>query len=227
LLFLGARAAVLATLGQVAEAETAFEQAEEELRALGDESVLTAVQIHRGHLDLARATAATGDGALAAAHRRAARDRLALAPLGGRPSDDVRFAFRILERAIARAPEAEAIDASVLTISAEGDWFIAPGSSAVVELAHREHLRRLLRALARHRLTAPDRALDLEALFERGWPGERALPRARVSRVHVALTMLRKAGLRDFLHRRSDGYLLDPAVPLIFAGDRVRTHSRD
>jgi predicted ATPase len=207
-LFVGARAAVLAALGELDAAESGFDQAEAELRAIADPGTLLAVQIHRGHLDLAR-----GDP-------RAARDRLALAPLEGRPSDDVRFAFRTLERAIAASPASDPKEAPALTVGTGGSWFVAPGTTAVVELSKRQHLRRLLAALAQHRLKTPDRVLDVETLFERGWPGERALPRARASRVHVALTTLRKAGLRDLLLHKDGGYMLDPSVPLVFASER-------
>lgn len=219
-LFSGTRAAVLAAQGKIAEAEAAFGKAEAQL-ATKDDLALLAVRIHRGHLELAKASVEK-DTAVAATLRRAARDRLALAPLEGRQSDDVRFAFRLLERALAGVGGAAgAGDATTLTVGTEGNWFVAPGTTDVVELSKRQHLRRLLDALARQRLTAPDRSLDVERLFTLGWPGERANPKARASRVHVALTTLRKAGLRDVLLHRDSGYLLDPEVPLVFAGART------
>ncbi|MEM6991151.1 MAG: hypothetical protein AAF721_11655 [Myxococcota bacterium] len=38
--------------------------------------------------------------------------------------------------------------------------------------------------------------------------------RAGANRVYVALTTLRKLGLRDYLLSQDDGYLLDPAMPI-------------
>ena len=72
------------------------------------------------------------------------------------------------------------------------------------------------RVLPRHdeRLAAPGRALDVDALFAAGWPGEKAHPDSSTSRVYVAISTLRKAGLKDVLLRRDDGYLFDPDVAL-------------
>jgi hypothetical protein len=56
--------------------------------------------------------------------------------------------------------------------------------------------------------------MDLDALLQAGWPGERVVPSAGANRVYVALTTLRKLGLRHFLLSRDDGYLLDPALPV-------------
>jgi hypothetical protein len=100
-------------------------------------------------------------------------------------------------------------------VGAGGAWFRLPDGT-LVDLAKRRHLQKLLGALARHRLEAPDHALSIESLFTRGWPGERVIPKARASRVHVALTTLRNYGLRDLLQHRDDGYLLDPRVALRF-----------
>jgi tetratricopeptide (TPR) repeat protein len=223
--FTAMRAAVDAALLRIDDAQAGFDRAEEQLRAIDDEGLRVVVGLHRGHLDLARArvAGAKGDATVATTLHRTARDRLALAPLHERPSDDVRFASRLLERAIAKLSESGETgtpDGTALTVGADAAWFVPPGGGDAVELTTRQHLRRLLGALARQRLAAPNRALDVEALFEKGWPGERAVPRARASRVHVALTSLRKRGLREVLLRRSDGYLLDPAVPLVFAGER-------
>ena len=52
----------------------------------------------------------------------------------------------------------------------------------------------------------------MDALQSAGWPGERMHPEAASNRVYVAITTLRKLGLKPVLVRRDDGYLLDPEV---------------
>jgi len=54
----------------------------------------------------------------------------------------------------------------------------------------------------------------VEGLLEKGWPGERVHPEAGADRVYMALSTLRKLGLREVLVSRDDGYLLDPRVPV-------------
>jgi hypothetical protein len=73
-------------------------------------------------------------------------------------------------------------------------------------------VRRLLRELVRTRLNAPGNCLDTDQLLEAGWPGERPIREAGLNRVYVAVSLLRKLGLRDILQRQEHGYRLDPAV---------------
>ena len=62
--------------------------------------------------------------------------------------------------------------------------------------------------------------MSIEAVFRCGWPGDRANPSSAANRVRVALARLRKLGLGDALLSR-DGYLLDPAIPIMIARDVV------
>ena len=71
----------------------------------------------------------------------------------------------------------------------------------------------LVRLVQEHREN-PGAGLPLEALLEAGWPGEKVMASAGANRVYVALTSLRKFGLRKILLSRDDGYLLDPATPV-------------
>jgi hypothetical protein len=57
-------------------------------------------------------------------------------------------------------------------------------------------------------------ALDVWALASAGWPEERILPDAAAQRVYSTLERLRKLGLGPYLVRDSDGYRLDPDVPI-------------
>ena len=59
--------------------------------------------------------------------------------------------------------------------------------------------------------------MPVDDLVAAGWPDERILSAAAGNRIGVALTSLRKLGLRDILQREGDGYALDPAVPVVRA----------
>ncbi len=99
-----------------------------------------------------------------------------------------------------------------LVIAADGKWCELDGEA--IDLARRHTLRRLVAALARRRSDGPEQPLTLDDLLAAGWPGEIVLPEAGRNRVHVALTTLRKLGLRDVIIREDDGYMLDPSVEL-------------
>jgi hypothetical protein len=89
----------------------------------------------------------------------------------------------------------------------------------VVDIGTRGAPRRVLQLLADRRLEAPGQAITLDEVFAAGWPGQRVHPEACASRVYVALSMLRRMGLRGVLIRRDDGYLLDPSVPCVRIDD--------
>jgi hypothetical protein len=72
----------------------------------------------------------------------------------------------------------------------------------------------ILEALVDHHHAHPGAGLTLDALLAAGWPGERVVPAAGANRVYVALTTLRKLGLRGLVLSQDDGYLIDPAVPI-------------
>jgi len=105
--------------------------------------------------------------------------------------------------------ETHAVPEDALVISDDGRWFQPPGAGRVL-LMRRRSLRLVLRRLLEERLIRPGSALSVDDLLEAGWPGERVLPHAGAARVYVAVSTLRKLGLREFLVSRDDGYLLDP-----------------
>ncbi len=105
-IFEGIRGGVLASLDRIAASRIAFDLADELLAR--NPFYQGAIRIHRGHLDLAEARAAWGDGAdahvaEAAAHVAEARWRIEEARTLARRSDDARLAIAILEESIARA----------------------------------------------------------------------------------------------------------------------------
>jgi hypothetical protein len=77
-----------------------------------------------------------------------------------------------------------------------------------VPLDSRRPLALILDRLARERLEKPGNPLPWDALLEAGWPGERVLPTAGAHRVRVALSTLRKLGLKEALSTTADGYVL-------------------
>src|SRR6185436_8902392 len=97
-------------------------------------------------------------------------------------------------------------------------WVCAPGGSCH-DLRERQAVRRLLQKLVDHQREAPGRGLSLPELREAGWPGERMLPDAASNRVYVAMTQLRKLGLKGWLKRNEEGYFLDPALPVDHMSD--------
>ncbi len=191
----GGLAALEANDGQLEAADRRFRWALERLVSCEVPAYLEAVQVHRGHLDLAQ-----GDDA--AVER--ARERL-MALGYEETSEAVRVAVRMLRRAlVGRAPPAPL----GIEIGPEALWFQLPGQ-ARVDLGRRGALRRILLALAVHRSQG---ALGAEAILEAGWPRENVLPDAAGKRVRVAIATLRRLGLERLILTRDDGYVLDPSA---------------
>ena len=228
--FTAALGAVRARLGDLVEAERLFAEADERLGEAGDAMLGAAIDLYRAELDLERAARAPDDGA-AAPLRAAVQRRIQAARGGGRRaaggapaarSQYVRAALRILERrAVGGASAAaERPDEGALVISPDARWCRLPDGGEVVFKRGRA-LRLMLLRLVEERLRSPGRALPLDALFESGWPGERASPDAIGNRVYVGVSRLRKLGFQGLLLSRDDGFLLDPAVPS-YRADRPR-----
>jgi hypothetical protein len=172
------------------------------LNEVGDPGLLLALQLHRAQLPLARARHAASNEASRARDEvaqlaRHAHDAVDI-------SDDARFALRILERELRRATLVWDASSQSLQL-ANGD---------VVELASRPQLARLLVALVDRRISSPGAPLTLDDVLEACWPGEKMSATAAQNRVKVALSTLRKMGLRDLIQHHPDGWMLDPSLPL-------------
>lgn len=96
---------------------------------------------------------------------------------------------------------------------ATGRWYTTPDGQRF-DLERRKTLSRVLATMLEARRDKPGRALSVSDMLERAWSDEKLLPRAGANRVYVAMTTLRKMGLRDILARTDSGYVLDPDVPL-------------
>ncbi len=111
-------------------------------------------------------------------------------------------------------PEAEAaseVPTHVLQVADDLGWFEIDGGPRC-RLASRASLRRLLTVLVDHHRDRPGAVLEPDLLLAAGWPGERVLPEAGLHRVHVALSELRRMGLRCALERFDTGYRLAPSL---------------
>jgi tetratricopeptide (TPR) repeat protein len=203
-LFLALYAVIEGESGRFAAAEEALGGARERLDRVADPSLLATLTTHERNLDVARArrlrdqdqqAEAAGLVARAAEHLRA----IEAAPEAA--SDDQRFASRLLSRALAQ---------EAIVVHPDGSFARISGG-ALIDLRKRAPLRRLLVTLADAHQREPGVPVTSDALLESGWPDERMLHDAAQNRLQVALTSLRKVGLRDVLMRDADGYFLDPS----------------
>jgi hypothetical protein len=105
---------------------------------------------------------------------------------------------------------------TVLRIRRDGSSFsLAP--TPETSLARRGAIRRLLVRLAEDRdRSGGAGAVSPAELFASGWPGDKALRQSAEGRVRTAIWMLRKLGLNELLRTTEDGYLLDPAVEIVW-----------
>jgi tetratricopeptide (TPR) repeat protein len=211
--FRASYAALLAKLGNTAEASRELDAASAMLPDSGEWTEYVAVC--RGHLDLAlaREREALGDGREAERLRVEAARRLGD---GDGAGEDLRFARRLLTR------ELEALHpvGNVLVLGPDARWFRF-GNGPVIDLHSRRQLRVLMLAFARARLDRPGEPLSTDALLHEGWKGERVSARAGKNRLGVALSELRARGLRDAIARRDEGYLLAPSVHVVMSDDAM------
>jgi tetratricopeptide (TPR) repeat protein len=180
-----------ARTGDFEAAARTLEAAARHARDARDATIEAVVRVLEGYLDLGR-------GDRAGAEARAAA--------GGPPSIDLAHARAALARDLA------ASSSDAVVIATDGAWFEAGGER--VSLLKRKAPRLVLARLMEERRERPGTTLSVDDLFEAGWPGEQALPDAAASRVYVAVSTLRKLGLRDVLTREDEGYLLDPRRPV-------------
>ncbi len=202
----GARAAQHAMKGHVHEAAALLEAATKAASKCPTEPALeAALAIHRLQLVLGADTPADNDAVLARARDLAA----------AHPCDDPRFALRLLEQAARVVARVAAPEVAALVVRREGKSFVLPregeaelDGASEIDLGRRAPLARILHALARRRVEAPGEAMRVEDILSAGWPDERVRYDAGANRVYVALTELRKLGLREWILSDSRGYRL-------------------
>jgi tetratricopeptide (TPR) repeat protein len=148
-------------------------------------------------------------------------DRARVAPVLDEPNGDgavrvpihVRAVRRLWEgvaRTATEAGETAAVaDPRALVVGHGAAWF-ALGEAEPVSLHRRQALRSILSALVEARQRSPGRAVDDETLIGQAWPAQRIARGSARNRLRNAISTLRRAGLKEVLLTRSDGYLLDP-----------------
>jgi len=216
-------AALDASAENIDTARAKFDQADDLLRSSSVSPLLSALRLHRGHLDvaLAKRAARAGQAEEAIQHLHDALQRASEATTDTEAlhSDEARFALRMLRRSLdayekSHVPSASNEPADALVVAADARWF-RPPHGVRIDLSRRGSMPRILDALAHHRFHTPGVSLSAAELTERGWPGVRILPQAAAKRFYMAIFTLRQLGLRDVLLSRDNGYLLDPDVPLV------------
>ncbi|MCA9644147.1 MAG: hypothetical protein KC492_25815 [Myxococcales bacterium] len=190
-----------AALQRYGEAKQELRRAEEALSHVSHEPALSAaVAIHRSCLELASGDIAADQRPTAVAEANALVRR--------NPNDDSRFALRrlLVFASGGRNPEPRA-----LVVRSDGGGFTLPGGNAVA-LPARSPQRLILLCLATRRVAAPGEVVSTDELIAAGWPDEQILSHAAINRLYVAVTTLRRRGLKDLLLSGGGGYLLSPAV---------------
>jgi predicted ATPase len=173
------------------------------------------VSLHRGHVDLARAARAERQRDVEGGGRHVARaiERLAQVSLSPESLRELRVAHRYLERRIVErldpAPRAD------LVVGWNGAWY-AHGE-ARVSLASERVLARLLFLLVVARLARPGTPVSFDSLVASVWPEQRVANASASHRLRVAISNLRRRGLRDGIDTIGDGYLIDPARAVALA----------
>jgi tetratricopeptide (TPR) repeat protein len=148
---------------------------------------------------LGRGFAAARAGDRAATSRIAAEARSVLPEVAD-------LATRALARRLVEELEGQAVS---WRIASDGSWVEPPGGERI---ALQGANARIVRTLAQHAQDKPGETLDIEGLFEAGWPGEHILPAAAGNRVRVALSTLRRQGLAEIIERWEHGWRLQPGV---------------
>ncbi len=130
---------------------------------------------------------------------------------GARPDPE---GFRSFISDLVRQPARHRAEASAppestpnLVVGFDVSWVAGPDGEQ--HLLGRPQGRLVAAFIERHR-EAPGTALTTQDLLQAGWPGERLVPEAGSNRVYVALTQLRRMGLRNVLEHREGGYRLAP-----------------
>jgi predicted ATPase len=213
----GVRGLVREAMGDLAGARDDLVRGEALERRYGNRAVEGLLACWRARLEADAGERPVAEAALARAralltgveHPYAALVELSAAHLALPRGESAANALRAAESAgerssevrAARARLAAAAAGDLLELAADGAWF-ALGATRV-DLSTRHPIRRVLVALA----TASGPS-DVDALFQAGWPGERATVEAARDRVYHAVATLRRLGLGERLTRGEGGWQL-------------------
>lgn len=234
---------LLHELGRLEEGEKFFAIAAEEGRRFGDGELLPLALAHRAALQAEAGRQEEAVAALSMANAEVAsqgESGAVMAILGllskhversltsqdllraGKTSHStvtLRLAVRCLDavqrRRVQPQPQSQP-EREALLVGERGLWFQPPRGEKVT-LEKRKPLRLIVERLLWLRLESAGTALAWDGLLQAGWPDEKVIASAGAHRVRVAVSTLRKLGLRGVLITNDDGYLFDPEVPTYLA----------
>lgn len=199
--------AARALTGELASASRDIDEAASWARDLGDPLLGCVVDLHQAFIPLARAEQSPDDRGrhLAECHRRI--DAVLKGDVAWRLSDDARAARRILEARLGLIDRDEGeVPEDALVVCIESRFFRVHGGEWQ-DLRRQTPARRILERLVEHR-----DGLELADLQAAAWPGEQMRADAAKNRIHVALSRLRKRGLKQWIERSDQGYRLAPGL---------------
>jgi len=207
--------------GRLKEARRSLQEAGSYFSSVGDRISLDRSALVEGILEIAEARLlehadpAAGDALIAKARKRLAdASHKELGPSGNMSTtlrlleQDLDFWASGLRESGLQPPE------NSLLVGTDAGWFQLAGSPKV-DLRRRVAMRRVFGALVEKRLSAPGCGTDPHELFEVGWPGLDLDPDVATKRVYLGIWALRDLGLSEVLLHQTDGYLLDPKLPLL------------
>ncbi len=194
-----------ALLGDIAAASRELDEAASRARGLGDPLLGCVIALHQAFVPLARAEASSD---AERGQRLTECRRIMLAVTANedgswRLSDDARSARRILEARLgALGSEDERIPDDALVVCIESRYFRLM-QAEWQDLRRDTPARRILESLVENR-----GGMTMADLQAAAWPGERIQKDAAKNRVHVALSRLRRRGLKAWIERVDDRYQL-------------------
>jgi hypothetical protein len=103
-----------------------------------------------------------------------------------------------------------------LSVARDGSRFKIPHGREWVDISKRAPLRAIVRLLAERRVDNVGEAVAAHEVILAAWPGQKIRAESALNRLYVALATLRKLGFRGLLLTRGGGYLLSPAVSVVF-----------
>ena len=126
-------------------------------------------------------------------------------------SDEARLAQRIVKRVHQHRQNAEVL------MSFDAQTFMI--GDKTYDCKKRLLLARILLALVRDAFTKRHPALSKEELISKGWPDEKADAESSLNRLYVALSALRKKGLKNLIEAKDGHYRLSQSESVFFVQD--------
>jgi hypothetical protein len=113
---------------------------------------------------------------------------------------------------------------ATLYAPAHGRWCVSP-SGGHLDLSKRGTMRRIVAALVAARIERPGESLSSADLVAAGWPEDIVVNEASTNRLRVTLFRLRQLGLESVIVTTGEGWMLDPAIPVIRGDGETETEA--